>query len=346
MQHLESGRTEAQKIFITNICAMSQDPITRELISMPVDNVSAQRIRWCFTWNNYPEQAVEILQSLFHTESLRHLVIGQEVAPETGTPHLQGYLELKKKTTLAGIKKLLRIASSGFESISPITPDSIHWEWARGTAAQNLTYCSKELLICNLGKPVKERERTDLNEIKELIDAGASSADIAENYFSQWVQYRNGFREYKNMAVSRGTRPVPKVYVWHGPTRTGKTRRAFDLAANDYDDSVWVWPGNQWFDGYDGQRVVIFDEFHGGSSQGITFPLWKKLTDRYRLNVQVKGGFVPWNPEVIIFTSNVRPQAWWPDEADKPIDWKDQFDERITEIELMNIRVDGRPNRE
>lgn len=277
---------------------------------------SKQSKRFCVTWNNYTETTLSDLKTLCST-SLRYLIIGSETAPTTGTKHYQIYLETKKKMTITGLKKLLNSASP-------------HIEIARGTAEENKEYCTKEELLYEWGAPVKERQRTDLEEIRADIDAGMSYADLWDNHFNLMLQYRRGLEEYSNLQRLRRSEP-PKVYIWHGATGTGKTRKAFDMAA-EFNDSFWVWPGDDWFDGYRGQRVAIFDEFHGGDSQGIRFDLWKKLCDRYPLTVKVKGGFTNWNPEVIIFTSNIDPHYWWPDEKNKPVGWFDQFSRRCTEI--------------
>lgn len=284
---------------------------------MPEKENKLQRKRFCLTWNNYGEDTVENLKGLFNDGMMRYIIVGKEIAPSSGTPHLQIYLETKKKVTIAGLKKLLN-------STVP------HIEVANGDAESNKTYCSKEEVVLELGSPVKERQRTDLDEVKADIDNGLGYEGLWDKHFSIMLQYRRGLEEYANLKRLRRA-DMPKVYVWWGATGTGKTRGAFELARSDYDDDFWVWPGGNWFDGYRGQRVAIFDEFHGGEEQGIAFSMWKKLCDRYSLTVPVKGGFTNWNPEVIIFTSNVNPVNWWPTGERKPADWHSQFDRRLAE---------------
>lgn len=46
---------------------------------------------WCFTLNNYTDEEIRRLESL----ECERLVVGKEVAPTTGTPHLQGYIRFK-----------------------------------------------------------------------------------------------------------------------------------------------------------------------------------------------------------------------------------------------------------
>lgn len=91
---------------------------------------------WCFTWNNYPSNYQEIFQAKEEEIQCvggrysihRYLIAGKEKG-ENGTPHLQGYLQLKKKKRLTALKKLF--------------PEQIHWESSRGDSESNITYCSK-----------------------------------------------------------------------------------------------------------------------------------------------------------------------------------------------------------
>lgn len=83
--------------------------------------------RWCFTWNNYPSDAMETLETLFKELELEYLV-GREVGEE-GTPHLQGYIECNTK--IRPVEKLK-------------LPTCIHWEKCKGNRVQNEIYCSKD----------------------------------------------------------------------------------------------------------------------------------------------------------------------------------------------------------
>ena len=47
----------------------------------------------CFTINDYSEEDIQEMK-MFGTEYCTYIVFGKEIAPSTGTPHLQGYAEL------------------------------------------------------------------------------------------------------------------------------------------------------------------------------------------------------------------------------------------------------------
>jgi hypothetical protein len=95
-------------------------------------------IRWCFTLNNYTEENISSIVSIFKDKAKLY-IIGDEVG-ELGTSHLQGYVEFKSKCRPVGL----------FE-FKP------HWEKCKGTRSDNIAYCSKEKVLCsyNVPKPIK-----------------------------------------------------------------------------------------------------------------------------------------------------------------------------------------------
>lgn len=103
--------------------------------------------KWVFTLNNYSTEDEAVFGSDGSAGSMVHnfevWAVGREVAPSTGTPHLQGYIEFKKKC---------RPAESYFDKRA-------HWEKAKGDRTSNVVYCTKEgnVLACSerYRKPVK-----------------------------------------------------------------------------------------------------------------------------------------------------------------------------------------------
>jgi hypothetical protein len=68
---------------------------------------------------------------------------------------------------------------------------------------------------------------------------------------------------------------------------------------------------NKWWDGYQGQDCVLIDDF---DSQ-IGYTHFKRWFDKYKCQVESKGGAVPLCATKFAITSNVDPKLWWP-EAD------------------------------
>lgn len=92
---------------------------------------------WCFTFNNYGENYNKFLENIKFETSKG--VVGKEVCPTTGTPHLQGFVSFIKKKRLTELKKDYHI--------------TIHWEPAKASAASNFTYCTKSKDYVEWGLP-------------------------------------------------------------------------------------------------------------------------------------------------------------------------------------------------
>lgn len=252
-------------------------------------------IAWVFTLNNPDEDEVLIPQS-WNPEDYKYLVYQLERGEE-GTPHLQGYISFVQQKRFSEFRKYF-------------AGDRAHIAVAKGTASQNKAYCTKEEgriqgpweygIMPNPGK------RSDLLACKEMLDSGASLKELSDAYFSQFMRYSRGFKEY----ILLHTEPRDwemEVEVVHGPTGTGKSRYCLD----NFPGAFWKSrnSGNQQFwDGYNGEEVVIIDEFYGW------FP-WDyllRLTDRYPFSLDVKHGTVPFVARKIVFTSNKHPRDWYP----------------------------------
>lgn len=66
--------------------------------------------------------------------------------------------------------------------------------------------------------------------------------------------------------------------------------------------------GECWLDGYNGERTIVLDEFRGQ----IPLDFVKNICDQYHFQIAVKGGFVPFSPDNVVFTSQHHPDDWWP----------------------------------
>lgn len=81
--------------------------------------------KWCFTWNNYTDDWLALLAPALVKADW---IAGYEVG-ESGTKHLQGYVEFPIKVRPAGYKGI---------------PTTIHWEKCKGDRQSNVAYCSKD----------------------------------------------------------------------------------------------------------------------------------------------------------------------------------------------------------
>lgn len=137
-----------------------------------------------------------------------------------------------------------------------------------------------------------------------MIKQGASDMDIADRnfkLFSQTIRAIDRLR-FHVRPVLLGPRTIILNY---GATGTGKTRFAYDSYPNLFELPVGK---DIWFDGYHGQAHVLIDEFDGHI--GLS-PALKIFDNYYVRHVPIKGGFVWWNPQVIIVTSQSHPSTWY-----------------------------------
>ena len=56
---------------------------------------------WCLTISNYTEDDIARVKGLKY----KYIIIGDEIAPETETPHLQIYVNMKDATPFKTLKK-------------------------------------------------------------------------------------------------------------------------------------------------------------------------------------------------------------------------------------------------
>jgi len=264
--------------------------------------------RWVFTLNNY----TELDCAHFETMEADYLIFGKEVG-DSGTPHLQGYVELKTRKRMTELKKLF----------SGNTSQRTHWDIALGDGESNRVYCSKSndffekgvMMATKKGGAKANKLGEKLDALKAAIDEGKNLRDCFDQDFGTAVRYHSGLAKYHSM-ISLGDRGKPRVEVLIGTTGVGKTRYVHDFAKWFHEGEIYVHGDSpKFFDGYCGQECVLFDDFRGD----IPFAYMLRLLDRYAMRVQVKGGSVSWRPTRIFITSNVKPNAWYPHDELAPL---------------------------
>lgn len=163
-------------------------------------------------------------------------------------------------------------------------------------------------LITFLGK------RKDLDEVKVLLDSGASFSAIADEHFSAFIRYEKGFRSYKLLKSLRRDWPMDLIIIV-GPSGTGKSR----YARTTYPLAFWKAKG-PWWDGYDGEETVVIDEMYGHC---FPFSELLQLLDRYPYKVPVKGGTMEFVSKRIVMTSNQHPRDWYSSEKTHQGSWEE-----------------------
>ena len=228
--------------------------------SAPTGLTMSRAKNWCITLNNPVEECLG-----FNESTDDYLICGIEIA-QSGTKHIQGYVQLKERMRLNQLKNRWPTA---------------HLEIARGSPKRNVEYCSKDGHFRDHGElQAGQGSRSDLESIKNLIDGGFTERHIRNEHYGTYIRYQKALiRDIESMRPDRSW--STELHIYWGATGTGKSRKCRE----EYPDAYWKTRGN-WWDGYDGHEVVIIDEFYGW----LPFDFMLRLCDRYPFTVEVKGG--------------------------------------------------------
>lgn len=245
---------------------------------------------WCFTDFDLRTRGTSFFEDL----GADYVVIGLETCPKTGKFHRQGYVYWNNARAFSSVRKKIPGA---------------HIEAAKGSASENRTYCTKEKLLLEIGTLPSQGNRSDLKEASKAL-ATTKIRDFALNEPEMYCRYRNGLKDIRAFHLAQKfdteVRDV-KVIALLGPAGAGKTRAVYDTFG--FDNVYTVSQPNEtlWFDHYDGEEVLLLDDFYGG----IKYGFFLQLLDIYPLRLPTKGGhtYAGWNK--IVITSNKGPHQWY-----------------------------------
>lgn len=220
-----------------------------------------------------------------------------------------------------------------------------HLELRRGSPNQAKDYCTKAdtrlegpwaFGRITLDKPLEQTQgkRSDLSAVAEKILAGSTVTSLMDEYGTTMIKYSKGLK-FLETEVARLSCPIWRklsVTVLWGPTGTGKTRKAIELA-KEYGEFYMLHKSankHLWWDGYVNQPTIIMDEFRGS---WCPFEVLLRILDGHPFQPEQKGGHV-WAAYTKVFiTSNIDPEQWY--SLEKIPDQAPLF-RRITEIYLVN----------
>ena len=179
---------------------------------MPTVSITPAR-KWCFTLNNYTDDHVMLLSTLF-PDTCKYLIFGREVGAN-GTPHLQGFAWFTSQRSLAAARL----------AIGPA-----HMTKAKGTPAQNRVYCSKDgdfEEFGELAQVTSQGKRSDFVDLKDWLlafDGYPTDHEMLEYNPSLWGRNRRACADFRRMLCR------PPVLV-EGDLRGWQVDLALQLAA-------------------------------------------------------------------------------------------------------------------
>lgn len=271
-----------------------------------------QARNYVFTINFLDAEVTQLLPSEF-PQWLSYVVWQLECGHDNHVMHYQGYLECIGKKSMKQIH-----AVPGFERAALLV--------RCGTQAQAVTYATKDDTRIDgpwvHGEPKEQGKRSDLLMLKRRIDEGMSNASLWDSHFGSMTRYHRSFSVYKRVKAPKRDWITRFVCVI-GPSGCGKSRWAREF----FPDAYWK-TNSKWWDDYDGQEMVVWDEFQGQ----YPFRELLRVLDSTPLSVEFKGGHVNFSARWICFTSNYHPRDWY-DPFSIGVDWNDSpLQRRLSEF--------------
>ena len=250
---------------------------------------------WVFTINNPRDTPRELPRG---PPPVRYLCFGEEVS-QNGTPHLQGYVVFENAVSQPS--QYFRQYGNG------------HFEVAKGTASENIRYCSKDGKFSEYGvRPQDKRDQghhgakggeMEVDRWEEAWQAAKRGkieelpADIRWRFYST---FKKVAAEYKEPPAK--LEKLNNLWIV-GPSGTGKSHFAHETYPGAYKKEF-----NKWWDNYreenEAHQTVILDDLHYKWAKKERLKNW---ADIYPFMAEYKGGSMLIRPKRIVVTSNYHP---------------------------------------
>jgi len=219
-----------------------------------------------------------------------------ERAPSTDKLHTQWFVAMTSRTRFTTMKRLLhgdhieiaRVPSKArdycMKSETRVSGPHEHGVWTQETTN-------------------KRGLQDSAASIVDSIRLAPSATAIVQEHPTLWRQFRT-IQALKQDLQSPRRHTTSGIYL-SGSTGRGKTKICLLIAEFLLPTEVF-WMANaqpgqtQWWDGYAGQRLVIWDEYRGTTAQTLL-----RICDRTPYRVPVKGSSIELKAAMIFFTSNL-----------------------------------------
>lgn len=265
---------------------------------------------WLFTVNNYDKLAPELVSDVKRKLSTaKYWVIGEEIAPSTGTPHWQGFVWFHNVVRLATLKAILE----GVPADLRVGDDK---------ADCMADYCKKDGKFEEWGvKPISQKRKAEsggeatkakYRKLDQWAAAGKFK-EIREEYPSEWIRCHKTFKAIRMESFNTKETldgELQHEWLW-GDSGDGKSSMARrenpDYYSKDVDHD-----SERWWDMYEGEPVILIEDLSPYNIK-MTDSL-KKWSDRYAFKAQVKGAYMQIRPKKIVVTSQYTIDEIWQDE--------------------------------
>ena len=251
--------------------------------------------------------AAQQIKDKLQRSGVDKLVVGQE-EHQDGGHHLHVAVELERRCN---------VRRSDFFDLS-YEDDVYHgkYEKMKGSLAKAAAYCTKDdsdalvegvnlVALAHATKSKKKYLAKEVMEGKKLEQVIKENPDCLFEHY-QWQRSVNSFK----LATVVPSAPGGVRGLWFfGQPNTGKSHRAREISLREFNQTPFSKDTSKWWDGYDGEKVVIIDDIDPtfATVPGMTNRL-KLWTDRYAVRGEIKGGTIPLAHVLRLLTSNPRPE--------------------------------------
>jgi hypothetical protein len=245
--------------------------------------------------------------------------MGREVG-SSGTPHIQGYVEFKQQHRHNKVVKMLGGHAWFFPRLAPKSVDAAN-------------YCKEDGAYVERGRISMPGAASVIQDLCEQIEDGVTPDDLVVENPGAMHQYGRIVDRRYGIFLRRKWRTWMTQGIWYcGPTGTGKSHVAYE----GFDPVThYVFRNDHgWWDGYNGQKIVIFNDFRGSE---IAYNILLQLVDKFPMYVSCRNKEpVPFLAETVIITSPYSPEELYGGKADH-VDSLEQLIRRFTVVQ-MNVR--------
>ena len=269
--------------------------------------------------------------------SLVYYCMADERGLDEDTPHTHIYIAFSGGVRFSTIKKHFPTA---------------HIENAHGTSVENRDYIAKagkwendekhgtkiDGTFEEWGDLPRERQgaRSDLEDIFMMLQCGASNAEIAAAYPDHYMRMDTNIERIRQKLKATENRDkwrdLETIYIC-GETGVGKTRYVMDKYG--YSDVYAVNDYKHPFDGYNGEFVILFDEYNSG----ISIQKMNNYLDGYPLSLPARYSNKVACYERVFIISNLDLREQYRHEQDSQSDVWNAFVRRIHKV--LHFLPDG-----
>lgn len=235
------------------------------------------------------------------------LIGGPEIGEQAGKRHVHCYVEFKSQTTIPALKQHLRLTGlvHFYQQANRNDYDRIRAHHSKLLTKENpdvLILIEHPAYITPIDIGI---ERSDIDDgkitdrIQRVIESGGTLEQVKALSYG-WYASHSGFVDRELLKYQKLKTVVNYEHLWiYGEPGTGKTGICHELFPDAHRQDV----SNPKFEGYDGQDVVILNDFDNKTLRLFTVARIKNLCDPGGTKIQVNYGCVQVAAKIVV-TSN------------------------------------------